>query len=93
MVLIKNSLCFNYVYDLMNVNYDDAMNENNDDTMNVNYDDAMNVNYDDLMNENEYTNMEYIYTFNEIKFKEENFLQYVKKNINEKYLIFVFNRL
>ena len=64
-----NSLCFNYVYDLMNVNYDDAMNVN------------------------EYTNMEYIYTFNEIKFKEENFLQYIKKNINEKDLIFVFNRL
>ena len=48
---------------------------------------------DDLMNVNEYTNMENKYIFNEIKFKEENFLQYVKKNINEKYLIFVFNRL
>ena len=57
MVLIKNSLCFNYVYDLMNVNYDDAMNVN------------------------EYTNMEYIYTFNEIKFKEEIFLQYVNSSI------------
>ena len=37
--------------------------------------------------------MEDKYIFNEIKFKEENFLQYVKKNINEKDLIFVFNRL
>ena len=73
-----NSLCLDwYEDDLMNENDDDLMNENDDD----------------LMNENEYTNMENKYIFNEIKFKEENFLQYVKKNINEKDLIFVFNRL